>query len=270
MVEYKQVRYWVDELPKRGKTSFSIEEAEKQFPQKPASSVRRALARLSDAGRIHSVWKGFYAISLPEYGVDGIAPPTDYIDQLMRHLDAEYYIALLSAASYAGASHQAPQSFYVICNKNLHTKEKNGVRIEPVFKKAFSNKYISELNFRTASVKVSTPELTAVDLVVYMKRAGGINHIAGVLGELSDSIDFEEVDVDFFEGVSTAAIQRLGFLLDETLGEKKVATSLYEKAMSSGLGFKNIPLVGAKSDDELVINKNTKWRINVNYEVEAE
>ena len=30
--------------------------------------------------------KGFYAISLPGYGLNGIVPPIDNIDQLMRRL----------------------------------------------------------------------------------------------------------------------------------------------------------------------------------------
>jgi predicted transcriptional regulator of viral defense system len=128
--DYNQVRYWVEELPKMGKTTLSLKEAEDQFPEKPSSSVRRALARLSGTGKIHSVWRGFYAIALPEYGLDGIAPPIDYVDQLMRYLGKKYYVALLTAASYNGASHQAPQSFYVICDSILHTKNKNGVKRE--------------------------------------------------------------------------------------------------------------------------------------------
>jgi predicted transcriptional regulator of viral defense system len=268
--EYNQVRYWVEELPKRGRTTFTLKEAEDQFSEKPSSSVRRALARLSDTGKVHSVWRGFYAISLPEYGLEGIAPPIDYIDQLMRYLGKKYYVALLTAASFSGASHQAPQSFYVICNSNLHVKDKNGVKLEPVYKKKMPDKYISEINSRTASVRISTPELTAIDLVVYMKRAGGINHVATVLSELADSVDFRRVDTNFFNGVSSASVQRLGYLLDETLGEKDAADHLYEKAKQVGIKFKFIPLVIRKESNMPITNKNSKWRIDVNYEVESD
>ena len=270
MNEWNQVRYWVEELPKRGKTTFSLEEAESQFPEKPSSSVRRALARLTDAGKVHSVWKGFYAIALPEYGLEGIAPPIDYIDQLMRHLGKKYYVALLTAASYSGASHQAPQSFYMICESDLHVKNKNGVKLEPVYKKEIPDKYISEINSRTAAVKISTPELTAIDLVVYMKRVGGINHVATVLSELAESVDFRKVDTNFFNGVSAASVQRLGYLLDETLGEKEAAEYLYEKTRQAGISFKSIPLVITNDSNTPIIGKNTKWGIIVNYEVESD
>ena len=268
MSEYSQVRYWVEELPKRGKTTFSLREAENQFSEKPVSSVRSALARLSVAGKIHSVWKGFYAIALPEYGLEGIAPPMDYVDQLMRYLGKNYYVALLTAASLKGASHQAPQSFYVVCNGNLHMKNKNGVKLEPVFKKAIPDKYVSEINSRTASVRISTPELTALDMVTYMKRVGGINHVATVLGELAESFDYGRVGIDVFDGISNATVQRLGFLLDETLGEKTIAEGLYGKAIAAGLDFRTIPLVMMGNDKDLVMSKNKKWGIVVNYKVE--
>jgi predicted transcriptional regulator of viral defense system len=268
--EYNQVRYWVEKLPKIGKTAFSLKEAENQFLDKPSSSVRRALARLSEAGKVHSIWKGFYAIGLPEYGLEGIAPPIDYIDQLMRYLGKKYYVALLTAASFNGASHQATQSFYVISDSNLHAKNKNGIKLEPVYKKMIADKYISEINSRAASVRISTPELTAIDLVVYMKRAGGINHVATVLSELVESVDFRRVDTDFFNGVSAASVQRLGYLLDETLGEKDAAENLYEKAKQAGISFKIIPLVIKNDINTSIIRKNAKWGIVVNYEVESD
>ena len=266
--EYTQIRYWINELPKRGITTFSLKEAESQFPGKPVASVRRALARLSSERKILSVWRGFYAVSLPEYGLEGIAPPLDYIDQLMRHLNNRYYVALLTAASYSGATHNAPQIFQVICDSVLHVKSKNGVRIEPVYKKSIPDRYVSEINSRTASVKISSPELTAVDLLIYTKRAGGINQVATILRELAESLDFSRVDASFFAGLPAAVVQRLGYLLDETLEERILAKSLYEMAKQASVKFSPIPLVMKKDSSPLISGKNTKWDIIVNYEVE--
>ena len=257
-------------MPKRGKTTFSFDEALNKFPGKPAASVRSALARLSKAGRIHSVWKGFYAISLPEYGLEGIAPPMDYIDQLMRHLESGYYVALLTAASYTGAAHHAPQVFHTICNRILHAKSKNGVRLEPVYKKRLPDKYITEMNSRTATIKISSPELTAIDLIIYTKRAGGINQVATVLSELAESIDFGRVGTDFFAGIPAAAVQRLGYLFDEILEEKTIANSLYEKSKQANVVFSNAPLVIGKDRSCLAVGVNTRWGIMVNYEVESD
>ncbi|MCW5589375.1 MAG: hypothetical protein KIT27_06885 [Legionellales bacterium] len=37
---------------------------------------------------------------------------------MMKYLDAEYYVALLSAAGFYGASHQKPMVFQVVSKKN--------------------------------------------------------------------------------------------------------------------------------------------------------
>jgi len=268
--KHSHVRYWVDELPKRGKTSFSLKEAEEQFPEKPATSVRRALARLSSDGKIHSVWKGFYAITLPEYGLKGVVPPLDYVDQLLHHLGAGYYVALLSAASYLGSSHHAPQVFQIISDKVLHTKNKNDVKIVPVYKKTITGKYLKNINSRTASVAISSPELTAIDLVLYIKRSGGINQVATVLAGLAESIDFQKVDADFFSYIPAAAVQRLGYILEAELEEKTLADCLYDKAKLSGISFKAAPLVADMDSRSANKSKNKRWEIIVNYEVEID
>jgi hypothetical protein len=267
---YNQVRYWVDDLPKLGRTTFSVVEAEAQFGDKTASSVRRALSRLVSSRKIQSVWKGFYAVTLPEYGRRGIIPPIDYIDQLMRYLGKGYYVALLSAAACSGASHQAAQVFQIISDGVLHKKSKNGTLISPAYKKRLPHKYIIERNSRTASVKFSSPELTALDLLLYQQKAGGLNHVATVLSELSEVLDFRKVDTDFFEGVPAAAIQRLGFLLEFILDEPKVSDGLYEKALTSGLIFRYVPLAAMSANDGEAHKRNTKWKIIENYLPESD
>jgi len=268
--EYSQVRYWVNDLPKRGITTFALKEAENQFPKKPVASVRRALARLSNADIIQSVWRGFYVITLPEYGLKGVTPPIDYIDQLMRHLGCGYYIALLTAASYSGANHQAPQVFQIICDDIIHIKNKNGVKIEPIYKKRIPIKYLKEINTRTASVRISTPELTAVDLLLYSMRVGGINRVATILYELAEVMDFTCVDTDFFIRIPATAIQRLGFLLEIILDEKVLAADLYYIAKHVYKKFLPTPLVSMKNKSSSISNKNKKWNIIVNYEVESD
>lgn len=52
----------------------------------------------------------------PEYRSWGVIPADWFIDDLMRHRGRRYYVALLSAAVYHGASHQAPQVFQVMAD----------------------------------------------------------------------------------------------------------------------------------------------------------
>ena len=262
---YKQVRYWIDDLPKIGQTTFSVEEAEQTFPGKTPHSIRRAIARLASAGKIQSVWKGFYAVVLPEYGKSGIVPPIDYIDQLMSHLGKVYYVALLSSAAYSGATHQPIHVFQIISDSVLHEKSKHGIVIDPAYKKIIPQRYIIERNSRTASVKFSSPELTAVDLLLYPKKAGGINFIVTVLSELADSLDFGKVDSDFFKNVPGAAIQRLGYLLDIIIGESAVANELYNKARDTKVSFRYTKLVAVEGCSISNAARNTRWKIIENY-----
>lgn len=58
--------------------------------------------------------RGFYVIITDEYALRGTVPQEVYLDQMMQHLKRTYYIALLNAAEYHGAAHQAPMSFSVM------------------------------------------------------------------------------------------------------------------------------------------------------------
>lgn len=138
MEKNDKIRKWVDDLPKMGKNNFTQEEVIKEFPSMNLSNIRNALYRLSKKGTIQSVWHGFYVIVSPEYGFKGVVPPTEYIDQLMKYLDKEYYVGLLNAAAFQGAAHQQPQTFSIVVNTdNLRGKIKKGVKINFVAKKIF-------------------------------------------------------------------------------------------------------------------------------------
>ena len=63
------------------------------------------------------------------------------------------------------------------------------------------------------SVLASTVEATAVDLVGYMGRAGGVDRVAGMLGVLAEQMD-PGLLVDAARSVSVRWAQRLGYLLE--------------------------------------------------------
>ena len=59
----------------------------------------------------------FFMIIPAEYQKLGSLPPHWVIDSLMRYLKQDYYIGLLSAASFYGATEQQPMTFQVITDK---------------------------------------------------------------------------------------------------------------------------------------------------------
>ena len=267
---YSQIRYWVDDLSRNGKRTFSLDDAIRQFPRKRLSDIKNALSRLARASKVQSVWRGFYAIVLPEYGKRGIIPPTEYIGQLMSFLGNEYYVALLSAAQHWGAAHQAPQVFQFICDKPLRNKVKNHIELEPVMKKHISPAYLVKVNARSGSILVSSPELTAVDLLLYPHRAGGLNNIATIIGDMADRLDFSKTEPNFFEGVPPAVIQRLGFLLEDMAGETEIADLLFLKAEEAGLKFRKTLLSPVAKRAEQGAGFNKRWKIVVNTVVETD
>jgi hypothetical protein len=272
MEKQDKIRYWVDTLPKTGKNTFTQEEVMKQFPAMKVSNIRNALYRLSTKGIVQSVWHGFYVIISPEYGLKGVVPPTEYIDQLMKYLDRDYYVGLLSAAAFHGAAHQQPQAYCVVVNTdNLRGKIKKGVKINFVAKKNIPVRYINQLNTRNGYVNISNPELTALDLLLYVKEVGGVNRASTVLDELAEVMNFKSIDNDFLRHFNSAVIQRLGYILEEALGYKKLADALHQKVNRAGIKFRKYALKVVKKSinlDNYPIND--KWKIIINEEIEID
>jgi predicted transcriptional regulator of viral defense system len=252
-----------------GKNSFSLSEVNEKFAHKSPSQIKNALNRLVKSGKVVSVWRGFYVIMLPEYGLRGIIPPTEYIDHLMKHLGKNYYVAILSAASLQGASHQKQQVFSFVCDQILHPKTKNEISLAPLLKKRIPHSYVEKKNVKSGTINVSTPILTAIDLVLYPQKSGGWGNVATVLSELAESIELNNLGSDFFSFAPVSAVQRLGYLLDNVIGETTLADSLMASAEAASLNFRKIPLVSHLDADGLNnYHYNTKWKIVINEEIE--
>jgi predicted transcriptional regulator of viral defense system len=271
MEQYSKIRYWIEDLPKRGKIVFSQQEIEKQFPHLSLDSIRSSLYRLVAKKKIQSVWHGFFVIVPVEYGLKGVVPPVEYIDHLMKYLGKDYYISLLSAAALHGAAHQQPMEFYVITNSdNLRDKLKGDIKINFATKKNIPTQYLTQIMTNSGYVNVSTPELTAFDLIVYAKNIGGMNRVATVLSELAEAMNFEKSDVDFFKLFSNAAIQRLGYLL-ELLGFNDLSDTLEEKSKQADIKFKKYPLSAvAKGANLSGCPIDDKWKIIINTPIEID
>jgi len=134
---------------------------------------------------------------------------------MMEHLQADYYVGLLSAGLFYGATHQRPTRFQVITNKRIkHSLKFGDVVIELIYKNSLQGLPTQDFVVSTGYLKVSTPELLAIDLFKYHKRAGGISHIATVLSELAPSIDENKLIALAEELGEICQIQRLGFMLE--------------------------------------------------------
>ncbi len=189
-----RVSYWVEELQRQGRITFSLQDVHSQFPTPNTPALRNALTRLTAKGKIVSVWQGLYAIIPVEYSSVGMIPPVLYIDDLMAYLGRPYYISLFSAAVFYGAAHQRPQEFSVITSSgSLRSSQKKDVRINFKTIKEIIPDLIIKKKTKTGYVNISCPELTATDLLRYERESGGLNRAATVLNELADELQFSKV-----------------------------------------------------------------------------
>ncbi|MFQ5760154.1 MAG: type IV toxin-antitoxin system AbiEi family antitoxin, partial [Acidiferrobacterales bacterium] len=177
-------------------------------------SLLDAAEKQQRRGRLIAPRRGFYVIVPPQFLSLGAPPPSWYIDALMKHETAPYYVGLLKAAELHGATHQAVMEFQVVTNKRLPRIRAGRSPIAFYYRKDIEAVAGGTQDHKpdTGRMKISGPELTALDLVRYPHAAAGLDHLVTVLADLGERIDGDKLATlaDVFE---RSALQRLGFLL---------------------------------------------------------
>ena len=254
----------VDSLQAEGRYTFDRREALSALNVSPAA-LKKAARRLAGKHRIASPRRGFFVIVPLEYRDAGAPPASWFIDPLMKHLDRPYYVALLSAAALHGAGHHQPQEFQVITKGFLRPLTSGRSRIRFVPKRRLERTPVVEMKTDTGSLRVSTPEATAVDLLRFLGRAGQLNTVRTVLKELAPKMTGKRlIQAAEIDG-SLRSIQRLGYLLDH-IGETALADGLaswlreqspYKVPLRSDRPYRGAPFVG-------------RWMLYLNDTVESD
>ena len=258
---------WITQRVLRGKYFFSINDIEESFTQKTHSYLRTDLNRLSKRGVIMSPCRNFYVAVPEEYRLKGVVPPFFYIDKMMSFMGKPYYVALLSAAALHGAAHQMPQTFMVITNDKMRSVIKNGTRFDFVTRKDIPTAFLIKKRAKSGDFNVSSPALTAIDLIEYEANVGGLSRATEVLAELMEEVDFSSVNADFYKISQIPIYQRLGYILEEVLDEKTQADALYEGCKNAKLTFRKTPL---KKGRVAVQESATRWKIQENITIEID
>lgn len=259
---------WVEKQQSWGKYVFSLVQVKADFPDLSESALKRALDRLSNKGRILSVYKGFYLIVPPEYASRGLLPPMLFIDSLMKYIHKPYYVGLLSAAALHGSAHQQPQEFFVVTDTKQITTIKKGLKINYITKKEIPENLLENRKTESGFVKVSSPELTAADIIYYNSRIGGINRAATVLSELAEVMKPEQITSELINTLTVPTIQRLGYLLELVLEQKKLSDKLYSESQKIKKKFFRQPLKAGI--EKTGFPKNDRWKIIINTDIEID
>lgn len=249
----------------KGFCFFTSEEAEKALGVS-SLAVRRAIHRSQKKGELAEPLRGFHVIVTPEYRKIGCLPADQFIPDLMEFLKSSYYVCLLSASQYHGAAHQRPQVFQVMSEHGRRPINCKKVRIEFITNKNIINAPVQKMNTKQGILNISTPELTALDLVTYQDRAAGIDNVFNILIELAEKIDPNKLIELWKYKPEVTWLQRLGYLFDISQN-KDLANSIAEFVKDKRL--KNRPL-SPSSGININTPFNEKWKIWINEEVEAD
>lgn len=180
-----------------------------------------------------------------------------------------YYLALLNAASFYGASHQQPQEFFVVTSfPVLRTTLKKGLKINYISKKEISEILLESRKTESGYLKISNPALTACDLIQFEKRVGGINRVATVLNELVESIKPEMFSNELIEYVPATVLQRLGYILEEIFDYEFLSNALYNVLQQKNVTFFRTPLKASAPIKGF--SSNERWKVIVNTEIEID
>jgi predicted transcriptional regulator of viral defense system len=254
----------VDRFQESGRYTFSREEALKKLGLS-AESLKKAISRLAAKDRIAVPRRGFYVVVPLEYRIAGAPPASWFIDQLMLHLGRPYYVGLLSAAALFGAAHQQSQEYQVVTDQPQRLMHVGRNRIRFLVKKNVAKVAIEEQKTDTGTMRVSTPEATAIDLCRYTAVAGGLDNVATLLSELAERIDERRlIEAAKADGEMTF-LQRLGYILENFASggrSSKLAEWVNER------NPRNTPLNPGKPIKGQPVNR--RWRIIVNDIIEGD
>ena len=261
----KTVSNYLEELARGGQFYFVLDEVANILGHKK-NSVSVSLSRLAKNGKVQMIRKGFGIITA---STNGTLDPSFFLDAMMEYLEAKYYVGLLNAAAYQGASHQAVMSYTVVTDKFLKPIKLKGMTIDFITKNHFDDlTETHKIGGRGGYFYISSPELTAVDLMRFPKKSGHLNNIATVLGELSESIKNENLKkICEKNRTPISSLQRLGYVLDVVLGEKILSETIYKVLIKRKMQL--VPLSMAKSTSkENLVDK--KWNLKINTNVEPD
>lgn len=257
---------YIESLLANGRYYATRKELDSRFEVNEVA-MRHGLRRLTRNKLILPVRSGFFVIIPPEHRNRGILPPEMFIDDFMHYLNRRYYAGLLSAAALHGAGHQQPQIVSVItAPPPIRPIQYKDLKICFPVKSEMPQAGIEQKKTPAGYIAVSSPELTAIDLITYLKQSGGLPFVTAVLEELSELMTPEKLKPVAGKPVPAASLQRLGFLLDCIFNRSELADALYTELQTRK--FFHIPLNPAEAKGSNPINK--KWKVSVNLDPEAE
>ena len=261
-MKYRNLRNFTYALLGRGELIFSKDEA-LCFLGISDAALRNSIKRQVKSKSLIRLMRGYYLIIPPEYQNLGVVPPELFINDLMKSLQLPYYVGLLSAASFYGATHQATRNLQVMTRPPLKDISLGTTSIKFYVNKKLSKVTACQVKTDRGPLTISTPETTCFDLMDYRLASGGINNASTALEAIAEHIQkplLREICPLF----PLSSCQRLGYLF-EHLGFQDLSNALQEHLLLNK-PYQYIPLIPGLGGGE----KNAKWHLIINDRIEPD
>ena len=247
--------------------SFTFDEVAEAYSDKSKTLVHNDLKYAAQKGSIIPLRHHFYLIIPPRYSKFGKLPIELYANSLFEFLDRNYYIGLYSAAKSYGAGHQQIQKEYVLHNKApLLSISKNTIHLDFFTVSNWPKKNVISKKGDAGMYNLSSPCLTAVDLIYHQTKIGGLNRILSVLEELTEEMKLGDIK-DLLSWYSQKSVlQRLGFILDEIIPESDITNLIYEHLKPE----KFYPVLLSPRSNQKPGAVENRWKVDVNIKMESD
>jgi predicted transcriptional regulator of viral defense system len=243
------LEYHLDALRGQGRHTFTLPELRQQFDISD-QALGKALQRLKQKKKAICLRKGFYVIT-------PIPTPNSFIPELMKFLKRSHYTGLLSAAAHHLPRPETSINYHIITTRPVVLPIRtNQLNINFYYKRKWHQDDIID--------DISSPELTALDLVRYADRLGGLNNITEELDLLTEIMDAEALATTAKNYADTTTVQRLGYILHEILYNGPFAESLIDYLKTTR--FYPVLLHPQKEKPENMVSGNI-WRVVPNVEI---
>lgn len=186
-----------------------------------------------------SLHTDFYLIVTPEHRANGAPPVLTWIDAYFKHRHEPYYLGGMSAASEHGASNQALQVTQIVVSKARPDLLVGRITLRFLSKKELQETPTIEAAGAANPVRVSSPEATALDLIRYERRIGGMDYVIETINELAPKMTTSGMKLSLRQRHDTSVLQRAGLIFDR-LGMNSMS-QLVRKRLE-GLALKQIEL----------------------------
>jgi predicted transcriptional regulator of viral defense system len=256
---------FIKDLQSKYEYSLSVEEAVSTTGISK-DNIRASIRRQVSQGKLKSVRQGFYIIIPPHHSPYGTLPLSLFVDKLMAYVDQSYYVGLYSAAKVYGASHQkVMQEFVMIVPPSIRDIDKGHIRINYSTVKNWPQANLKRHKSDAGGYMISSPSLTAIDLIKEHGNIGGISAVYTVLEELVEEVNVPDMEALMSWYPIISNIQRMGCLLEMIGADKGII-----ECITNRLSNENLFHVDLSKTDDGTIEYNKKWKVRINKTIESD